>query len=292
VVAPYSHARAALGGSLPTFEGLDAMLGECELDGALVAAPTDLHVDVVRRLTAAGLPVLCEKPCGLTVEDTAECARAAEEAGRLLQVAYWRRFVPQLQLLRARLAAGELGEVLAVNCYQWDESPPPAEFRKRSGGIFVEMGVHEFDQIRWLTGEEIETVRVAASRHGETAGEPDCAQLVAELSRGGTALVSLGRRHPAGDVCRVEVFGTEGTAASSFLEPPHGDGALLEALRRQAEHFARSARGREHPDAGEGATVADAAAALVVAATATDQLSHPAPAPVPLPVQVAAEGRR
>ena len=274
VAEPNEHARAALGGAVRAFAGLDEMLAACDLDGVLVAAPTDLHAGIVVRLMAAGLPVLCEKPCGSTAEATRECARAAGEACSLLQVAYWRRFVPELQRLRERILAGELGDVLAVNCYQWDESPPPAEFRRRSGGIFVDMGVHEFDQLRWLTGQEVETVSVAAARTGAAAGDPDCGQLVAELSGGGTALVSLGRWHPAGDSCKVEVFGTLGSASSWFLQPGAGDAVFHQALRRQAEHFAAVASGRDGADAGGAATVADATAALQVAEAAADRLTR------------------
>ncbi len=275
VTEPSEDARAALPKSLRTFTNLDEMLSECELDGVLVAAPTDLHLELVRRLMAARIPVLCEKPCGLTAKETEECARVAKEAGCLLQVAYWRRFVPELQLLRERILAGELGEILAVNCYQWDESPPPPEFRDRSGGIFIDMGVHEFDQVRWLTGQEFATLEVVASRLGEDVGDPDCGQLVAELDGGGTALVSLGRWHPDGDSCKVEVFGTTGTTSSWFLKPSHGDAVFRLALRRQAEHFAWSVAGRDNGRSDGAATVRDAVAALKVAELAVGRLSKP-----------------
>jgi len=277
VTEPSDRARATLAQSIRTFEDLHEMLAECELDGVLVAAPTDRHVEVVRQLMAARVPVLCEKPCGLRAEETKECARAAEEAGCLLQVAYWRRFVPELQALRERIVAGALGEILAVNCYQWDESPPPVEFRDRSGGIFIDMGVHEFDQVRWLTGQEFETVDVVVSRLGGDRRDPDCGQLIAELDGGGTALVSLGRRHPEGDSCKVEVFGTAGTASSWFLRPADGDAVFRQALRRQAEHFAGSvaprADGSARRDSDGGAKVSDAVAALEVAQLAVDRLA-------------------
>ena len=78
--------------------------------------------------------------------ETRACAEAAAAASHLLQVAYWRRYVPELQALRARIANGEFGDILAVHCYQWDQTPPPSEFLRSSGGVFVDMGVHEFDR--------------------------------------------------------------------------------------------------------------------------------------------------
>jgi myo-inositol 2-dehydrogenase/D-chiro-inositol 1-dehydrogenase len=275
ITEPRDDVREALAtDGLTAFATLDEMLAECKLDGVLVAAPTDLHLPIVRRLMAERLPVLCEKPCGLTVEETEECSRAAEEAGCILQVAYWRRFVPELQQLRQRMSAGELGEILAVNCQQWDASPPPVEFRDRSGGIFIDMGVHEFDQVRWLTGQEFETVKVVTSRLGSTPSDPDCGQIVAELDGGSTTAVSLGRWHPEGDSCKVEVFGTKLTEMSWFLRPSAGDAVFLHALRLQAEDFARSVSAGD----GTGATVSDAVAALRVATLASKSASAELPA--------------
>jgi myo-inositol 2-dehydrogenase/D-chiro-inositol 1-dehydrogenase len=269
VTEPREEVRESLGHEMRVFSSLDAMLRQCDLDGVLVAAPTDRHLEIVRRLMAERLPVLCEKPCGLTVEETDECSRAAEEAGCLLQVAYWRRFVPELQRLRQRILAGELGELLAVNCQQWDASPPATEFRERSGGIFVDMGVHEFDQVRWLSGQEFGTVKVVTSHVGSAAPDADCAQIVAELDAGSTTAVSLGRWHPAGDSCKVDVFGTTGSDTAWFLRPSAGDSVFLEALRLQAEDFVRSSSG----GGGTGATVTDAIAALRVATIASESVS-------------------
>lgn len=265
VAEPQPALRAAVrDAGLPAFASAGELLAAGNIDGALIAAPTDRHVELVAAVMAAGVPVLCEKPCGLTADQAAQCAAAAGAAGLVLQVAYWRRFVPGLVALRQQILGGELGDILAVNCYQWDAAPPDAQFRGSSGGIFVDMGVHEFDQVRWLTGQEFTTVKVAGSRAGGPAGDPDCGQLVAELDGGSTALVSLGRWHPAGDTCAVAVFGTKGTVSLSFLQPPDGDAVFGDALRRQAADFARSVRAGH----GEGATAGDAIAALTLASQA------------------------
>ncbi len=283
VAEPDPAARAAIESTgAAVFAGPAELLEAGDLDGVLIAVPTDRHVDVLGQVMAAGLPVLCEKPCGLSVEEAAACARIAETAGLVLQVAYWRRFVPALANLRQRMLGGDLGDILAVNCYQWDAAPPPAEFRGSSGGIFVDMGVHEFDQVRWLTGQEFTAVKVASSAagpaarggpaSGTAADDPDCAQLVAELDGGSTALVSLGRWHPAGDSCRVEVFGTKGTSSLPFLDPVGGEAVFHHALRLQAEDFARSVAAGDST----GATIDDAVAALRTAG-----LAHPDPGPAP-----------
>jgi myo-inositol 2-dehydrogenase / D-chiro-inositol 1-dehydrogenase len=253
VVEPYPSPALS---DVTVFATLDELLAATEIDAALIAVPTDQHVAVLGQVMAAGLPALCEKPCGLTVAEATTCASIADGAGLTLQVAYWRRFVPDLVDLRAQIRGGELGEILAVNCSQWDLAPPSEAFRASSGGILADMGVHEFDQIRWLTGQEF--VRLHAVRAGGT--DPDCAQVVGELDSGSTAMISLGRWHPAGDSVKVEVYGTKGTVSREFL-PPGSDAAFHQALRLQAEDFARLVQTGE----GHGARPADAIAALQAA---------------------------
>ena len=213
------------------------MLAGADLDGALIAVPTDRHVEVLAQVMAAGVPALCEKPCGLTVAEATRCAGIAAEAGLMLQVGVLAPVRARPDRLRQRMLDGDLGDILAVNCYQWDAAPPGAEFRGSSGGIYVDMGVHEFDQVRWLTGQEFSSVKTAASPGAGT--DPDCAQLVAELDGGSTAVVSLGRWHPAGDSCKVEVFGTKGTRRLVVPRPgerrrglPRGAAAAGRGLRQ------------------------------------------------------------
>ena len=256
------------------YPGIPEMLDRAAVDGVLIVVPSDQHLPVITEVAARGLPILCEKPCGLTVAQTTAAAETA--AGVPFQVAYWRRYVPALRALRDRIAAGDLGEVHLVTCYQWDEQPPWAAFRAHSGGILIDMGVHEFDQLRWLTGQEIGTMRAVASGLVPGGlGEPphqsmdvDSVQVIAELSGGGSGLISLGRFHPAGDMARAEVFGTHGTARCDFLDPAEGERAQLEALRLQAESFAAFAAGGP----AQGATGADAVAALDAAQRAAAAL--------------------
>src|SRR5262249_34414571 len=143
------------------YPGIGPMLDGAALDGVLITAPSDQHGQIISEVAARGLPILCEKPCGVTAAQTRAAVETA--AGGPFQVAYWRRYVPALRKLRERMAAGELGTVHLVTCYQWDLEPPPAAFRAHSGGILIDMGVHEFDQLRWLTGEDITALSAVAS---------------------------------------------------------------------------------------------------------------------------------
>lgn len=272
VVDPSEKAREELRSYRVTVHAdLDDMLKMAHVEGVLVAAPSPSHVDMIDRLTAAGLPILCEKPCGVASADARRAAKLASTRGVKLQVAYWRRFVPALKRLRSRIATSDIGELYLVACYQWDEQPPPAAFRTGSGGIFIDMGVHEFDQIRWLTGQEITSIQAHAST--TTSVPPvkedvESAQALCALSSGSTGIVSLGRRFSGGDICRVEVFGTRDVEDCRFLWPPTGDETFLKALRDQAESFAAWTRGT----AGEGASAEDAVAALEAAERAAQVL--------------------
>jgi len=251
------------------YPGIAEMLDAEQLDGVLIVVPTDQHLQVITEVAARGLPILCEKPCGVTATQTRAAAQVTAAAGVPFQVAYWRRYVPPLRALRERIAAGELGVVHLVACYQWDDQPPTPQFRAHSGGLLIDMGVHEFDEMRWLTGQEIGALAAVASgavpgglvHDGHRTADVDCAQVIVELSGGSTGIVSLGRYHPAGDMARAEVFGTRGTVRCDFLDAAEGERAQLDALRRQAESFAEFAWGGTC----EGATAADAVAALEAA---------------------------
>jgi myo-inositol 2-dehydrogenase / D-chiro-inositol 1-dehydrogenase len=249
------------------YESVKQMLDHAALDGVLIAAPTDQHGAIIAEVAARGLPILCEKPCGLTAAAARESAQTAGAAGVPLQVAYWRRFVPGLRQLRDRIAAGGLGVVHLVTCYQWDERPPSPVFRAHSGGIAIDMGVHEFDQLRWLTGQDIEGLAAVASGSApDGIADVDGAQVIASLSGGATGFVSLGRYHPVGDVVWAEVFGTRGHERCGVIDPAEGEAAQLGALRRQAESFAAYASG-DGPC--QGATADDAVAALAAAEQVT-----------------------
>ncbi len=270
VADPLASARDAVESPrLSIHADLAAMLRAGGLDGVLIASSSDTHLDCIAALAQAGMPILCEKPCGLSSRQGREAAAIASAAKVPLQVAYWRRFVPTLKRLKAKILARELGDLYLAACYQWDEQPPPASFRSRSGGIFMDMAVHEFDQIRWLTGQEITALHAVVAgtlSDRPVPGDAESAQVLCVLSGGTTGMVSLGRRFPLGDVCKVELFGTLGAQECRFLWPPAAEQSFLEALRLQAESFVRWVGGAP----AEGASALDAAAALEAAERASE----------------------
>jgi myo-inositol 2-dehydrogenase/D-chiro-inositol 1-dehydrogenase len=277
VVEPVAAVRSELAAAgRAVFEEVGQLLDAGGIDGVLIAAPSDRHVDLVVEIAAAGMPILCEKPCGLTSAGIREAELAVERHAMPFQVAYWRRYVPALQALKQRIERGELGVIHLIASFQWDGQPPSDAFRAHSGGIFRDMGVHEFDQVRWLTGQEFGTLEAVSgplSSETTVTDEVDSAQAIASLSQGATAFVSLGRYFPGGDMARVEVFGTLDAVRVDFLDPKEGEQAQLEALARQAEGFATFARGGPP----SGASIQDAAAALDAAERAAAAITPGSP---------------
>ena len=265
IAEPIAAVRATVAAAgRAVFERVDQLLDAGRIDGVLIAAPSDRHLELVTQAAAAGLPILCEKPCGLSSDEIRAAEEAAESHHVPIQVAYWRRYVPVLQGLRQRIERAELGDVHLLASFQWDGQPPAAAFLAHSGGIFIDMGVHEFDQIRWLSGQEFGEIHAVSGPRSEqpgVAGDVDSAQAIARLSRGGSAFVSLGRYFPGGDMARIEVFGTRDAVRCDFLDPKDAERAQLEALVRQAEGFATFAAGGSLT----GASIRDAAAALEAA---------------------------
>jgi myo-inositol 2-dehydrogenase/D-chiro-inositol 1-dehydrogenase len=265
VTEPFEGAAAALREQgLAVFPTAEEMFAESELDGVLIAVPTPQHIDTTRKALEAGLPVLCEKPFGLVPDDARAAGELARKKGVALQIAYWRRFVPQLSTLRKDLADGEYGSVQFLVCSQWDEAPPPLSFRNDSGGIYIDMGVHEIDQTLWLLGQDITEYRAQAFPTTEdpvAQNDVDSAQALVMLSAGSSAVISLGRFYKGGDIVSVALFGSKDHTRFDVVSPETGEGPQLHALKLQAEAFARHARGA----AQEGTTAEEAARVLELA---------------------------
>jgi myo-inositol 2-dehydrogenase/D-chiro-inositol 1-dehydrogenase len=265
VVEPSLESRAQLdSSSVALFRELPVALAKGGFDAALIAVPSGLHLEIVSALMDAGVPTLCEKPCGLTVGDALEAAQRARDSNVLLQVGYWRRFVPELRDLRDEIASGALGDIALALAWQWDGEPPAPHFRRTSGGILIDMGVHEFDQLRWLTGQEMSLDSVVESSvfvEPYVEGDAESVMVSGRLSGGGVAGVSLGRRYDRGDSCWVEVIGTLGSRRCEFMVGPECDEVFQRALVAQIDAFAAAVAG----EVSDGATADDAVTALGIA---------------------------
>ncbi|HEY8764193.1 MAG TPA: Gfo/Idh/MocA family oxidoreductase [Solirubrobacteraceae bacterium] len=275
VVEPVAALRETLSAQgLITHASVEELLEAGGFDAVLIAAPSDQHAALVASFAGAGVPILCEKPVGIRAADAQAASEAARRAGVLLQVGYWRRFVPELRDLRRRIAGGELGTVNMLASMQWDAEPPTPGFRAHSGGIAVDMGVHEFDQTRWLLGQEVSWVAAVPAGPSETEpvapNDPDAASILLQLSGGAAATVSLGRRFPQADSCWAEVWATRGYERVPFMWAQGSEQAFVGAITAQLEGFVRAVTGGRR----EGAGGEDAVAALTVAEAVASALAE------------------
>jgi myo-inositol 2-dehydrogenase/D-chiro-inositol 1-dehydrogenase len=237
--------RTAEAGGLRAYASAEELLEDNAVDGVVIAAPTRFHAGLVTTFANAKVPMLCEKPCGLSSSETAAAAQVAADNGVPLQVGFWMRFVPELKELRARIESGALGDILSISCWMWDAAPPSRDYLAASGGIALDMGVHEIDRARWLLGQEFESVQAVAAmarKPREFEDEPLAAQVLGALSGGATAAISLGRKFPHGDCAWSEIMGTKGHVRSTFLWGKDGDRVFEDAVLAQAEAFAEAVR--------------------------------------------------
>ncbi|WP_067824815.1 Gfo/Idh/MocA family protein [Nocardia inohanensis] len=185
--------------------------------GALiVTTATDSHPALITAAVDRGLPVFCEKPIAADIAGTLEVVRRVADAETPVQIGFQRRFDAGYRAARAAVASGELGWVHTLRATTLDPAPPPAEYIPRSGGIFRDCGVHDFDIIRWVTGREVIEVYATGGNRGEQffadAGDVDTAAVILRLDDGALASVSLSRYNGAGYDVRLEVLGSAGNA--------------------------------------------------------------------------------
>lgn len=200
------------------------------VEAVLVATSTGGHLAVVRDAAAAGRDVLCEKPLALTLAETDAAIAAAGRAGVRLQVGFMRRWDADYRRARERIAGGAIGRPFLFKSLQFDAELPPPAFRDPavSGGILVDMGIHEFDLARWLIGDEV----VEVHAFGGTVAHPELGELgdaesaVVDLRFVGGALgsVELTRSAAYAEDVRTEVVGPAGSVFVGLL--PLAAGAL------------------------------------------------------------------
>jgi myo-inositol 2-dehydrogenase/D-chiro-inositol 1-dehydrogenase len=246
------------------FDDPAALAASPDVEGVIVAVSTSRHLDVVRLVAAARRDILCEKPLALDESDTAAAIRAAADAGVRLQVGLMRRHDRDHRRAKARLASGELGRPVLFKSLQFDPEPPPLAFCDPavSGGIFVDMGIHEFDLARWLMDDEVVEVTAYGSTVAvpelATVGDVDSAVVALRFAGGATGTVELARSAVYGEDVRTEVLATGGSTFLGHLPVTHGatgrPGAIVadavdpavprfeRAYAEQARAFARAIR--------------------------------------------------
>jgi myo-inositol 2-dehydrogenase/D-chiro-inositol 1-dehydrogenase len=215
-MAPAAEAIAGqYGCEVRTVEAIEAA---DEIDAVVICTPTDTHADLIERFARAGKAIFCEKPIDLSVERVRACLKVVEATGARLMVGFNRRFDPHFRAVRKAIDDGAVGKVEMVNITSRDPGAPPLDYIARSGGIFRDMTIHDFDMARWLLGEEPVAVTAHAAvltdkAIGE-AGDFDSVNVLLETASGRQAAISNSRRATYGYDQRIEVLGSEGMVAA------------------------------------------------------------------------------
>jgi myo-inositol 2-dehydrogenase/D-chiro-inositol 1-dehydrogenase len=221
VAEPRPDAVAALGAladGARVYETAAEALAHPGLDGCVIVTPTDTHLSVVTAALEQGLHVFCEKPLTLDPDHSRTLAELAATRDRLLQVGFWRRFYTPIVKAKELIADGVIGTPLFCRLSQWDVDCPPVDWcaPERSGGIFVDMAVHEFDQIEWFLRDRIVSVEARALPRviPELARVDDYDNAVVwfTAASGAQGMIDLSRNGRYADDVRIEVLGSEGAA--------------------------------------------------------------------------------
>src|SRR2546425_10685999 len=225
-----------------TAETPEALL-EAGVGALVIATSTPSHAPLLQLAAASAAAAFCEKPVALDLATLDRVRGVVDRAGIVVQVGFQRRFDPGYKAAHEAVAAGGVGRILVMRAATHDPFPPPAEYIAASGGIFSDLHIHDFDAVRFVSGEEITEVYAdGAALNAPWVNElddVDVAAAILQLSGGGLVLVSGTRRDPLGYDVRLDVFGT-------------GDSIVVgqdtRSPIRSVEPDAKPRRGSAHPD--------------------------------------------
>lgn len=198
---------------------VDEALHHPEVEAVLVGTSSDTHVDCILKGVQAGKAVMCEKPLAPTLSEAQRCINAlGEQATRKVFLAFNRRFDPGHAALKQAVEAGEIGNLEQLTITSRDPAPPPLDYIPKSGGLFKDMMIHDFDMARWVLGEEPVSLHSRGSclvdpQIGKL-GDIDTACVTLVTASGKQAVILNSRRAKYGYDQRVEAFGSAGMVIS------------------------------------------------------------------------------
>ena len=200
-----------------------AILAAKDIDAVVICTPTDTHADLIEKFARAGKAIFCEKPIDLSLARVKACLKVVRDTKATLMVGFNRRFDPHFGAVRAAIDAGTIGAVEMVTIISRDPGAPPYDYITRSGGIFRDMTIHDFDMARFMLGEEISAVSAQASVLTDPniakLGDFDSVSVMLTTASGKHCTISNSRRATYGYDQRVEVHGALGSVAAENQRP-------------------------------------------------------------------------
>jgi len=255
----------AVGAAVATQEQVFA---DTEVAGVIIASSTDTHADLIEAAAQARQAIFCEKPVDLDLARTHACLKVVEDCGVPLFIGFNRRFDPSFAGLKEALGDGRIGRLENLTITSRDPTPPPIDYVTRSGGLFRDMMIHDFDMARWLLGREPARLYARGSALVDPAigkaGDVDSAIVVLETDDGVLCQIINSRRAAYGYDQRIEAFGAKGLLLAGnrdarSLQAWTGDGIsgekplhfflerYAEAYRAEMAHFLACLAGKETP---------------------------------------------
>lgn len=192
------------------------MLHDPDIHAVFICSPTNTHATIIKEAAWAGKHIFCEKPVSFSVEESKEALETVEKAGVKLQVGFNRRFDPNFRKIRELVQEGQIGNPHILRITSRDPEPPSVDYIKSSGGLFMDMTIHDFDMARYIMGSEVIEVfangAVLVDPAIGDAGDIDTAIITLKFANGALAVIENSRRAAYGYDQRLEIFGDKGAA--------------------------------------------------------------------------------
>lgn len=243
-------------GIAPVIQDYHHFLTDPSVEALVICSPTDTHAEITREAAAAGRHVFCEKPLDRNPDIIRRTLKHVKDRGVVFQIGFNRRFDHNFRALKAAVDQGAVGDIHLLRITSRDPEPPPPEYVKSSGGLFVDMSIHDFDMARFLSSSEVVKVHAAGAVLVDPAigeqGDIDTAIITLWFENGAMGVIENSRRAVYGYDQRAEVFGSGGSALCGNDRPSSvvisdTEGTRIEKphhffLERYAESFAEEMR--------------------------------------------------
>jgi myo-inositol 2-dehydrogenase/D-chiro-inositol 1-dehydrogenase len=210
--------------AIPSYgRNYSAVLDHPDIQAVVICSSTDTHAQIIEEAAQAGKHIFCEKPIALDLLSIDQAIEAVKRAGVKLQIGFNRRFDTNFRRVRQAVEQGEIGQPLVLHIVSRDPEPPPIEYIRVSGGIFLDMAIHDFDMARYLVGSEIEEVFAQANSISDPiiaeAGDVENAVVMLRFSNGVIGTISNSRHAVYGYDQRVELLGSAGAISTENNYP-------------------------------------------------------------------------
>ncbi|MCU0472845.1 MAG: inositol 2-dehydrogenase [Bacteroidales bacterium] len=185
-----------------------------EVDAVAICSPTDTHAQYIIDAANVGKHIFCEKPIALSLDVIKGSLKAVEKAGVKLMIGFNRRFDPNFLKIKQLVAEGKIGDPHILKITSRDPTPPHPGYIEASGGMFMDMTIHDFDMARYITGSEVTEVFTKAAVLVDPeigkAGDVDTAVILLTFTNGAIGVIDNSRKAVYGYDQRVEIFGSKG----------------------------------------------------------------------------------